>query len=213
MIGYLEVSFGITSRHTQMAKSCPKSNSTFEVVEAGGGGFCSVHSMEYILSGKIRAGKDYIERYREWATANGSPFPTDINFKRWSTNDWSSPVSMFDMWIAKSMKVPFIIHDPKARSGKVYTLAELFKLLDKKQHEKLTDSVNPTFIVGTGMHWMPIKAIESSVVVRKVVISPKHTAIASTLSPFSSRPPITVPKKIRFKIRAAPPRLPASVVV
>ena len=200
-----------------MAESCSSSNSgascesrlTFEVVEAGGGGFCGVHSMEYILSGKIRAGKDYIERYREWATANGSPFPTDINFKRWSTNDWSSPVSMFDMWIAKSMKVPFIIHDPKAHSGKVYTLGELFKFLDKRQQEKLNEAINPTFIVGTGMHWMPIKATESSVVVRKVVISPKHTAIASTLSsPFPSRP-----KKIRFKIRAAPPRLPASVVV
>lgn len=203
-----------------MAESCSssKSSSAFQVVEAGGGGFCSVHSMEYILSGKIRAGKDYIERYREWATANGSPFPTDINFKRWSTNDWSSPVSMFDMWIAKSMKVPFIIHDPKARSGKVYTLAELFKLLDKKQHEKLKEAVNPTFIVGTGMHWMPIKAIESSVV-RKVVILPKQPAISSTLSPSSPSPrpsprPIALPKKIRFKIiRAAPPTLPASVVV
>lgn len=186
-----------------MSEFCAKSNSTFEVVEAGGGGFCSVHSMEYILSGKIRAGKDYIERYREWATANGSPFPTDINFKRWSTNDWSSPVSMFDMWIAKSMKVPFIIHDPKARSGKVYTLDELFKLLDKRQQEKLKEAVNPTFIVGTGMHWMPIKVVISA--------KPKQAGISLTLSP--SHLLVNKPRKIRFKIRAVSPRLPTGVVV
>jgi hypothetical protein len=157
---------------SESSKSSSKSIS-FEVVEAGGGGFCSVHSMEYILSGKVRSGKVFIKRYMEWATRNGLPFPKDVNFKRWSTNDWSSPVSMFDMFIAKSMKVPFIIHDPKARSGKVYTLDELFKLLDKRQQEKLNEAVNPTFIVGTDMHWMPMKAIDSSVV-RKVVISPKE---------------------------------------
>lgn len=191
-----------------MSKSSSKPGLSFEVVEAGGGGFCSVHSMEYILSGRKRGGKDYIERYRQWATGNGSPFPTDDNFKRWSTNDWSSPVSMFDMWIAKSMKVPFIIHDPKARSGKVYTLAELFKLLDKKQHEKLKEAVNPTFIVGTGMHWMPIKAVISE--------KPKQVGISIILSsPISGpchRPYQPRAKKIRFKIRSVPTRLPASLV-
>ena len=201
-----------------MSKSSSKPGLSFEVVEAGGGGFCSVHSMEYILSGRKRGGKDYIERYRQWATGNGSPFPTDDNFKRWSTNDWSSPVSMFDMWIAKSMKVPFIIHDPKARSGKVYRLAELFKLLDKRQGEKLKGTVNPTFIVGTGMHWMPMKTIERRLE-KKIIIKPKHLDgfISSSLS--HSLPPVPprlvrVPKKIRFKIiRAIPKTLPQSVLV
>jgi len=146
----------------QMSKFSTRSSPTFEVVEAGGGGFCSVHSIEYILSGKVRSGKVYIKRYMEWAKRNGLPFPKDVNFKRWGTNDWSSPVSMFDMLIAKSMKVPFIIHDPNARSGRVYTFGELFKLLDKRQQEKLNGAVNPTFIVGTGIHWMPIKTIAAS---------------------------------------------------
>ena len=199
---------------SESSKSSSKSIS-FEVVEAGGGGFCSVHSMEYILSGKVRSGKVFIKRYMEWATRNGLPFPKDVNFKRWSTNDWSSPVSMFDMFIAKSMKVPFIIHDPKAHSGKVYTLAELYKLLDKRHHEKLKESVNPTFIVGTGMHWMPMKAMESSVV-RKVFISPKEVGVCHTLSSSSPiyRPcPSPASKKIRFKIiRVISSKLTKSIV-
>ena len=178
-----------------MPESC-RSYNTFKVVESGGGGFCSVHSLEYILSGKLRAGKDYIARYREWAKVNGNPFPTDINFKRWSTNDWSNPVSMFDMLIATSSNVPFIIHDPKARSGRMYTLDELFKLLDKREHHKLRASTNPRFIVGTGMHWMPMKSIENRVAEKRdaeLLITPRKV----TVRPKSA-------KKITFKIiRAA----------
>lgn len=128
----------------------------FEVVESGGGGYCAVHSLEYLLSGKKNGGRKFMSRYMEWARERGNPYPKDSDFRNWAGSDWASPVSMFDMLKDIGIDIPFIIYDRGAKGRKVYTSEDIYRLLPKREHDKFRNQNVVRLIVGTGGHWMPV---------------------------------------------------------
>ena len=128
----------------------------FQVVESGGGGYCAVHSLEYLLSGKKNGGKKFMSRYTEWAKERGYPFPLDTQFRCWGGSDWASPTSMFDMLKDMDIDLPFIIYDREAKDSKVYSVDDIYRLLPLREHEKFRNHNGVTLIVGTGGHWMPV---------------------------------------------------------
>ena len=128
----------------------------FGVVESGGGGYCAVHSLEYLLSGKKNGGRKFMSRYMEWARERGYPYPKDSDFRNWAGSDWASPVLMFDMLKDMGIDIPFIIHDRGAKGGKVYTIEDIYRLLPKREHDKFRNQNGVRLIVGTGGHWMPV---------------------------------------------------------
>ena len=148
-------------------KSPDVSYRTFKTLEAGGGGFCSVHSLEYYISGKKKAGRDFMTRYKTWALDKGNPYPKVSDFMNWSRSDWASPVSMFDMLRDMGVELPFIIMDIGGRAGKEYSLRDLLKSLCESERRRLVKVKNPIFIVGTGYHWMPIKEVINEIVLEK----------------------------------------------
>ena len=97
-----------------------------------------------------------MRRYEDWAKKKGYPYPTDSHFRCWGGSDWASPTSMFDMLKDLNIEVPFIIYDRCAKSGKVYNLEDIYKLLPLREHDKFRNQNGVRLIVGTGGHWMPV---------------------------------------------------------
>ena len=159
---------------TASATSQPAPGRTYEVIEAGGLGLCSLHSLAYVRGHGVGAGEVVLRLHNEWARRrnDGSgetpgqvgyePTPCLASFRngKWAGTDWSNPAAWNAWLIAEGWGPVFILSTPRARAGDRFTRGEITDLLDESEQGRfnslLLEGCAPMIIIGTGVHWMPV---------------------------------------------------------
>jgi len=160
---------------SHVAEGEGKGSVWLQAVEAGGGGHCIFHALEFLRSGKKNQGKLFFTEFDAWSSER-PPKWQEFEGGGWhDLGDWVTPHPYRDFW--KHLQgtnqslgdLPFSMEDPDVYNNKKYVLDALYdKLRDEKDvHEAdnensqasrlLRDPKGAMFIIGSGCHWMPLQ--------------------------------------------------------